>query len=108
MKEEFLEVAEFMDKKYDYIVKNNTFDMNIKLDNKIYDNIIEQINLKREETLKKMSSLKDNYMKNIQQNISKIKSMIEKSDDVDKRLNEELNKMGKQAPFDFCRELLDS
>jgi len=52
--------------------------------------------------------LKDNYMKNIQQNISKIRSMIDKSVDIDKRLQNELNKMGRQTAFDFCRELLDS
>jgi hypothetical protein len=108
MREEFLEEVEFMDKKYAYIEENNPFDMNIKLVNKIYDNIVDLINQKREETLKKMNSLKENYMKNIQQNISKIKSMIEKSDDIDKRLNTELTKMGNQSAFDFCRELLDS
>jgi len=47
-------------------------------------------------------------MKNIQQNISKIRSMIDKSDDIDRRLQSELNKMGKQTAFNFCRELLDS
>jgi hypothetical protein len=108
MREEFQEESEFMDKKYTYIEENNPFDMNIKLVNKIYDNIIDLISQKREDTLRKMNSLKDNYMKNISQNISKIKSMIEKSDDIDTRLNSELSKMANQTPFDFCRELLDS
>jgi hypothetical protein len=108
MREEFQEEVEFMDKKYSYIEENNPFDMNIKLVNKIYDNIIEIINQKRDETLRKMNSLKENYMKNISQNISKIKNMIEKSDDIDKRLNDELTKMGKTTSFEFCRELLNS
>lgn len=108
MCDEFQEEAKFMDKKYEYIQENNPFEMNIKLVNKIYDNIIDLINVKREETLRKMNSLKDNYMKNIQQNIYKIKSMIEKSKDIDEKLSDELNKISKLTPFDFCRELLDS
>ena len=108
MKEEFTEEAEFMEKKFTYLEANNPFDVNIKLVNKIYDNVVELINQKREDTLKKMNILKDNYSKNIQQNITKIKGMIEKSDEIDKRLNEELEKMAKQTPFNFCRELLDS
>jgi hypothetical protein len=108
MREEFLEEVEFMDKKFLYLEQNNPFDMNIKLVNKIYDNIIDLINQKREDTLKRMNLLKENYMKNIQQNIFKIRSMIEKSDDIDRRLNEELGKMAKKNAFDFCRELLDS
>lgn len=108
MREEFIEEVEFMDKKYIYIQENNPFDMNIKLVNKIYDNIIDLINQKRDETLKKMCSLKENYMKNINQNIYKIRSMIEKSDDIDKRLQNEITKMNKKSAFDFCRELLDS
>lgn len=108
MREEFQEEVEFMDKKYAYLEENNPFDMNIKLVNKIYDNIVDLINQKREDTLKKMTSLKENYMKNINQNIYKIKSMIEKVDDIDVRIQEELEKMSKQNSFDFCRELLDS
>jgi hypothetical protein len=108
MREEFLEEVEFMDKKYTYIESNNPFDMNINLINKIYDDIVELVNKKREETLKKMNSLKENYLKNIQQNIYKIKSMVEKSNDIEKNLKAELTKMGKKSAFDFCRELLDS
>jgi hypothetical protein len=108
MREEFIEEVEFMDKKYAYLDENNPFDMNIKLVNKIYDNIVDLINQKREDTLNKMNVLKDNYMKNIQQNITKIKHMIDRSDDIDKRLNNEITKMTKQDPFNFCRELLDS
>jgi hypothetical protein len=108
MRDEFVEEVEFMEKKYSYFQENNPFDMNIKLVNKIYDNIIDLINQKREETLKKMNSLKENYLKNIHQNITKIRNMIEKSDDIDKRLTKEITKMSKMTAFDFCRELLDS
>jgi hypothetical protein len=108
MKEEFIEEVESMEKKFDYIEKNNPFDMNVKLVNKIYDNIVELINQKREDTLNRMNALKENYMKNIQQNISKVNTMIEKSQDIDDRINAEIKKMSKKTPFDFCRELLDS
>jgi hypothetical protein len=108
MNGEFAEEVEFMEKKYHYIEENNPFEMNVKLVNKIYDNIIDLINQKREETLKKMNSLKENYMNNLQQNIYKVKSTIEKSKDIDEKLDGELQKMSKQTAFDFCRELLDS
>jgi hypothetical protein len=107
MREEFLEEVEFMEKKYKYIEENNPFDCNIKLVNKIYDNIVDLINKKREETLKKMEALKENYMKNIQQNITKIRVMIDKSQDLDSRLTEELEKMEKQSHIEYCRDLLD-
>lgn len=108
MRKEFKEETDFMDKKYKYISENNPFDMNVELVNKIYDDIIDIINQKRQEALKKMKNLRDNYMKNIQQNIAKIQNMIEKSDEVSQKLNEELRKMARTKPFDFCRELLDS
>lgn len=108
MREEFLEEVEFGEKKYAYTEKNNPFDVNINLVNKIYDNIITMINQRREETLSKMVSLKENYMKNTQQNIAKIKTMINKADDLDQSLSSELGKMSKQSAFDFCKELLDS
>ena len=108
MREEFIEETNFMDEKFEYLQQNNPFDMNISLVNKIYDNIVAQVNKKRDETLKRMNSLKENYMKNINQNISKIKSMTEKSDELDEKLSQELAKMGKMTPFDFCRELLDT
>lgn len=108
MREEFLEEVEFMEKKYTYTEKNNPFDVNINLVNKIYDNIISMINQRREETLNKMNSLKENYMKNTQQNIAKVKAMINKADDLDQSLSNELGKMSKQSAFDFCKELLDS
>jgi hypothetical protein len=107
MRTEFKEEADYMNTKYRALEENNPFDMNIKLVNKIYDNIIDLINQKREETLKKMNSLKDNYMKNIQQNIGKIQGMIERSDDIEGKLSVELNKMDKQTPFNFCRDILD-
>jgi len=108
MREEFLEEVEFMEKKYAYTENNNPFDVNINLVNKIYDNIVVMINQRREETLSKMNNLKDNYMKNTQQNIAKVKAMIHKADDLDQSLSTELTKMSKQSPFDFCKELLDS
>jgi hypothetical protein len=108
MSAEFKEEVEFMAKKFQYIEENNPFDMNLKLVNKIYDNIIELVNKKREEALFKMTSLRDNYMKNIQQNIAKVQNMIDKSDDVSKKLSAELAKMLKQAPAEFCKDLLTS
>jgi len=108
MKDEFKEEVDFMDDKLSYFVKNNPFDMNIALVNKIYDNIISLITAKRDETLKTMNGLKDNYMKNIMQNIDKIKTMITKAKDTEDRLKKELKSMDKKSPFDFCRELLDS
>jgi magnesium-transporting ATPase (P-type) len=93
MAAEFKEEVEFMAKKFQYIEENNPFDMNLKLVNKIYDNIIELVNKKREEALFKMTSLRDNYMKNIQQNIAKVQNMIDKSDNVSKKLSEELAKI---------------
>jgi hypothetical protein len=108
MSEEFQEEVEYMEKKFAYIEKNNPFDMNVKLVNKIYDNIVELINQKRTDTLNKMNFLKDNYMKNLQQNISKITSMIDRAHDIDERISEEITKMSKKSHFDFCRELLDN
>lgn len=108
MREEFLEEVEFMEKKYAYTEHNNPFDVNINLVNKIYDNIIALINQRREETLSRMNNLKENYMKNTQQNIAKVKAMIHKADDLDQSLSTELAKMTKQSAFDFCKELLDS
>lgn len=108
MRKEFEEEVTFMDAKYNYLRANNPFDMNINLVNKIYNNIVELINQKREDTLSRMNKLKENYMKNIQQNIQKIKSMIDKTDDIDRRINAELKKMAKQPPFEFCRDLLDT
>lgn len=108
MREEFAEEVEFMVKKYDYFDSNNPFDMNIALVNKIYDNIISLITDKRDETLKTMNGLKDNYQKNVMQNIDKIKNMIARSKSTEAKLQAELKSMAKKTPFDFCRELLDS
>ena len=108
MRAEFEEEVNFMNEKYKYFKSNNQFDMNIKLVQKIYDNIIEVVEKKRDDTLNRMNMLKDNYMKNIQQNIQKIQSMIDKANDLDKRINAELKKMSKQQPFEFCRDLLDT
>jgi hypothetical protein len=52
-----------MEEKYEYFLANNPFDMNIKLVNKIYDNIEELINKRREDTLQRMNLLKENYEK---------------------------------------------
>jgi hypothetical protein len=108
MRNEFAEEVDFMERKYEYFLENNPFDMNIRLVNKIYDNIVELVNQKREDTLKRMVALKENYQKNITQNIEKIKDMIKKSDDIDRRINAELRKMSGQQPFEFCRDLLDT
>ena len=101
MRSEFQDEVKFMEEKYDYFLKNNPFDMNIKLVNKIYDDIIELVNKKREDTLHRMNLLKENYEKNITQNIEKIKEMIKKSDDIERRINKELQKMSKQHPFEL-------
>lgn len=106
MKNEFKEESDFFKKKLSYIEENNPFDMNLKLLNKIYDNIIDMVNAKRQEALEKMTSLRDNYLKNIQQNITKIDHMTAKSDDVISRLSAELDKMKKQQQIQFCKELL--
>lgn len=108
MQKEFEEEIGFMEKKFSYIEENNPFDANTNLINKIYDNIILTVNKKREETLKKMAILKDNYMKNIQQNISKIQNMIDKSQGASTALKNELKSMEKKSPFDFCQDLLKS
>jgi len=108
MNGEFQEEVDFMEKKFRYFKDNNPFDMNITLVNKIYDNIVELITQKREETLKTMNGLKENYTKNIIQNIDKIKTMIDRAKKTETKLKEELRKMEKKSPFDFCGELLDS
>ena len=92
---EFQEQASFMSKKFQYIEENNPFEMNLKLLNKIYDDIVDMVNKKRSEALEKMTALRDNYMKNIQQNIQKITNMINKSNDVSSKLKGELEKMKK-------------
>jgi len=108
MEAEFKEEVDFMNKKYSYIEDNNPFEMNLKLVNKIYDNIIDIVNKKREDALEKMTALRDNYMKNIKQNIDKIQVMIDKSDDVAIKLRSELDKMKKQTGVQFCKDLIVS
>jgi hypothetical protein len=108
MKDEFQEEVDFMEKKYEYFEENNPFEMNIALVNKIYENIISLITQRRDETLKSMNALRENYMKNIVQNIDKIKIMIEKANSTEERLKKELKSMERQSPFDFCIELLQS
>lgn len=108
MSAEFKEELDFMSKKLDYIEKNNPFEMNLKLVNKIYDNIIELVNKRREESLQKMTTLRDNYIKNIEQNIGKVEHMVEKADDVSNKLSQELKKMTSQDAVSFCKDLLNS
>lgn len=108
MRSEFREEVKFMDEKYSYFKKNNPFEMNLNLVNKIFDNIEEVIRKKRVDTVNRMNLLKDNYMKNIEQNINKVKDMIAKSDDIEKRINSELKKMSKQDAFAFCTDLLET
>ena len=59
MRNEFAEEVDFMERKYEYFLENNPFDMNINLVNKIYDNIVELVNQKRDDTLKRMVALKE-------------------------------------------------
>lgn len=108
MAKEFKEEVDFMTNKFNYIEENDPFEMNLKLVNKIYDNIVELVNKKREESINQMTTLRDNYMKNIQSNISKIQNMINKADEVSKNLQGELKKMNKSSAVDFCKELLNS
>lgn len=108
MAAEFKEEADFMNNKFKYIEQNDPFEMNLKLVNKIYDNIIELVNKKREESINKMTNLRDNYMKNIQANITKVQNMLNKADDVSSKLQAEIKKMVKASPVDFCKELLNS
>ena len=96
MRTEFVEESDQMEKKYQFIDKNNPFEQNIKLVEKNYNDIISVITQKRDETVKKMEALRDNYMKNIQQNIDKVKNMTEKANSIEKRLLDEIKKMGKQ------------
>ena len=58
IKEEFQKEVDSMEKRYEYFQENNPFEMNIRLVNKIYDDIINYVNQRREETLKKMSTLR--------------------------------------------------
>ena len=74
--------------------------MNIKLVNKIYDDIVELVNKKREDSLHRMNLLKGKYEKNITQNIEKIKEMIKKSHYIERRINK-TQKMSKQHPFEL-------
>ncbi|MCQ2820701.1 MAG: hypothetical protein MJ252_25845 [archaeon] len=82
--------------------------MNEELINKIFDNIKELVEKKREDALKDMNTLKENYKKNIEQNIQKIDDIIDKSNDIEDRLNKEIKNMDKMTPFEFCKELLNS
>ena len=54
MRSEFQEEVEFMNEKFNYTKQNNPFDINIKLVEKIYDNILEIVEKKREDTLNRM------------------------------------------------------
>ena len=53
MRTEFVEESDQMEKKYQFIDKNNPFEQNIKLVEKIYNDIISVITQKRDETVKK-------------------------------------------------------
>ncbi len=106
MKNEFIEEAEFMEKKFSTIEDNNPFDNNIALIEKIFEDIRDVMVKKREETLNKMNALRDNYMKNIQQNIHKIRHQIDRSNEVEDGLQNELKLMEKLDPFAYCKTVL--
>lgn len=106
MVKEFKEEVNFMEEKLKYFNNNNPFKIDIKLIEKIYDNVIQILKNKKEEALNKMKTLEDNYLNNISQNLQKIKQMIKKSEELDKNLTLELKKMSKQTPFDYCKDML--
>lgn len=110
MRKDFEDEVERMAKKFEYFKSNNPFEMNIELINKIYDNIAEVVEKRKSDSLARMNKLKENYEKNIQQNILRIQEMINKSNDLDRRITAELKKMEKQRnnPFEFCRDLLET
>lgn len=106
MKGEFNSHLEFMESKNDYITKNNPFDSNVILINKIYDDIINSINKNRNKAIENINKLKESYMRNINNNIEKVRDILERSEETGNGLNDEIKKMGKQTPFDFCKEYI--
>jgi hypothetical protein len=106
MKGEFNSHLEFMESKNDYITKNNPFDSHIILINKIYDDIINSINKNRNKAIENISKLKESYMKNINNNIEKVRDIVEKSEETERGFNDEIKKMANLTPFDFCTDYI--
>lgn len=106
MKSEFNSHLEFMESKNDYITKNNPFDSNVILINKIYDDIINSINKNRNKAIENINKLKESYMKNVHNNIEKVRDILEKSEETERGLNNEMKKMDRQNPFDFCKDYI--
>jgi len=106
MKEEFTSHLEFMEKKNDYITKNNPFDTSVNLINKIYDDIITSINKNRTKAIENINRLKESYMKNINNNIEKVRDILVKTENTEKDLGKEIKRMEIQKPFDFCKDYI--
>lgn len=106
MKEDFSSHLKFMEEKNEFIEKNNPFESSLNLINKIYDDIINSINKSRMKAIENMNSFKDSYMKNIHNNIEKIRDVIVRSEDAEKGLKDEIKKMSKQNSFDFCKDYI--
>ena len=102
MKGEFNSHLEFMESKNDYITKNNPFDSHVILINKIYDDIINSINKNRNKAIENISKLKESYMKNINNNIEKVRDIVEKSEETERGFSNEIKKTANLTPFDFC------
>lgn len=104
MKDEFSTQLDLMERKSDYFNKKNPFDVNENLINKIYDDIINNINDNRKKSLANMSKLKENYENNISLNIEKVKDVIIKCNATEKGLNNEIQSMSTLKPLEFCKE----
>lgn len=106
MKEEFVSHLEQMETKNDYIVKNNPFDSYTNLVNKIFDDIVSVVNENRKHAIEKMNKLKGTYMKNMSNNIEKIRDVINKTNTTEKNLKEEIRRMNSLDSFNFCRDYI--
>lgn len=103
--EEFNEEAEFLQKKYDYMLTNNPFEINRNLINKIYDDLISLIEIRRRKSLKDLNDLKKKYFSNIEENIQKVNEMLVKTKEIQKNLVEEIEKIKNKSALDFCKDL---
>ena len=106
MKEEFNTHLEHLESRNNYIQENNPFDSYTNLINKIFDDVVKTVNEERKHSIENMNKLKSNYMKNINNNIEKIRGVIDKSITTEKGLKEEVKKMASQDPFNFCQDYI--
>jgi hypothetical protein len=106
MKDEFNSHLETLEQKNKYIQDNNPFDSYNNLINKIYDDIVYTVNQERKNAIDHMNKLKSNYMRNLSNNIEKIKDVLNKTNTTEKGLKEEVKKMATQDPFNFCRDYI--